>query len=49
MPFGHNALPSCLRDTIYSWIFQGAKKQLSAAGGRPIVDSRILWRNGLLR
>ena len=25
MPFGHKALPSCLRDTIYSWIFQGAK------------------------
>ena len=25
MPYGHRALPSCLRDTIYSWIFQGAK------------------------
>ena len=25
MPYGHKALPSCLRDTIYSWIFQGAK------------------------
>lgn len=25
MPFGHKALPSCLRDTIYSWVFQGAK------------------------
>ncbi len=25
MPFGHKALPSCLRDNIYSWIFQGAK------------------------
>ena len=25
MPYGHKPLPSCLRDTIYSWIFQGAK------------------------
>lgn len=25
MPFGHKPLPSCLRDIIYSWIFQGAK------------------------
>ena len=25
MPFGHKALPSCLRDNIYGWIFQGAK------------------------
>ncbi len=25
MPFGHKPLPSCLRDNIYSWIFQGAK------------------------
>ena len=25
MPFGHKALPSCLRENIYSWIFQGAK------------------------
>jgi len=25
MPFGHKPLPACLRDTIYSWIFQGAK------------------------
>jgi hypothetical protein len=25
MPYGHKALPSCLRDNIYSWIFQGAK------------------------
>ena len=25
MPYGHKALPSCLRDTVYSWIFQGAK------------------------
>jgi len=25
MPFGHKPLPSCLRDVIYSWIFEGAK------------------------
>lgn len=25
MPFGHKALPSCLRNNIWSWIFQGAK------------------------
>jgi Planctomycete cytochrome C len=25
MPFGHKRLPSCLREDIYSWIFQGAK------------------------
>jgi len=25
MPFGHKALPSCLRDVVYSWIFEGAK------------------------
>ena len=25
MPYGHKALPSCLRDIVYSWIFQGAK------------------------
>lgn len=25
MPYGHKALPSCLRDVVYSWIFQGAK------------------------
>jgi len=25
MPFGHKALPSCLRDNVYGWIFQGAK------------------------
>ena len=25
MPFGHKLLPSCLRDNIWSWIFQGAK------------------------
>jgi hypothetical protein len=25
MPFGHKPLPSCLRDNIYSWIFEGAK------------------------
>jgi len=25
MPFGHNALPNCLRNNIWSWIFQGAK------------------------
>lgn len=25
MPFGHKPLPSCLRNIIWSWIFQGAK------------------------
>ena len=25
MPFGHKALPNCLRSNIWSWIFQGAK------------------------
>jgi len=25
MPYGHKALPSCLRDTVYGWIFEGAK------------------------
>jgi len=25
MPFGHKALPSCLRTIMWSWIFQGAK------------------------
>jgi Planctomycete cytochrome C len=25
MPFGHKALPSCLRTIVWSWIFQGAK------------------------
>ena len=25
MPFGHKPLPSCLRQNIWSWIFQGAK------------------------
>ena len=25
MPFGHKPLPSCLRNIIYSWIFEGAK------------------------
>jgi hypothetical protein len=25
MPYGHKLIPSCLQDTIYSWIFQGAK------------------------
>ena len=25
MPYGHKALPSCLRDIVYGWIFQGAK------------------------
>jgi len=25
MPFGHKALPNCLRNNIWSWIFQGAK------------------------
>jgi hypothetical protein len=25
MPYGHKPLPSCLQDTIYSWIFEGAK------------------------
>ena len=25
MPFGHKPLPSCLRDIVYSWIFEGAK------------------------
>ncbi|HTV29399.1 MAG TPA: c-type cytochrome domain-containing protein [Xanthobacteraceae bacterium] len=25
MPFGHKALPSCLRNNIWSWIFEGAK------------------------
>jgi hypothetical protein len=25
MPFGHKALPNCLRDSVWAWIFQGAK------------------------
>ena len=25
MPFGHKPLPSCLRQSIWTWIFQGAK------------------------
>jgi hypothetical protein len=25
MPFGHKALPACLKQNIWSWIFQGAK------------------------
>jgi cytochrome c len=25
MPFGHKALPNCLRQNIWSWIFEGAK------------------------
>jgi Planctomycete cytochrome C len=25
MPFGHKPLPSCLRSSIWTWIFQGAK------------------------
>ena len=25
MPFGHKALPNCLRNNIWSWIFEGAK------------------------
>jgi len=25
MPFGHKALPDCLRNNIRTWIFQGAK------------------------
>jgi hypothetical protein len=25
MPLGHKPLPSCLRRTIWSWVFQGAK------------------------
>ena len=25
MPYGHKALPSCLLDTVYGWIFEGAK------------------------
>jgi len=25
MPFGHKALPSCLRDNMRTWIFEGAK------------------------
>jgi len=25
MPFGHKALPGCLRTNIWTWIFQGAK------------------------
>ena len=25
MPFGHKPLPTCLRDELWSWIFQGAK------------------------
>jgi hypothetical protein len=25
MPFGHKALPGCLRSSISTWIFQGAK------------------------
>jgi len=25
MPFGHKALPDCLRSNIWTWIFQGAK------------------------
>jgi len=25
MPYGHKPLPSCLRQNIWTWIFQGAK------------------------
>ena len=25
MPFGHKALPGCLRNNIWTWIFEGAK------------------------
>ncbi len=25
MPYGHKALPKCLRDNVWTWIFQGAK------------------------
>jgi len=25
MPYGHKALPACLRQNIWSWIFEGAK------------------------
>ncbi len=25
MPFGHKPLPACLKQNIWSWIFQGAK------------------------
>lgn len=25
MPFGHKPLPNCLRNNIWSWIFEGAK------------------------
>lgn len=25
MPYGHKLLPDCLRNNIWSWIFQGAK------------------------
>ena len=25
MPFGHKPLPNCLRNIMWSWIFQGAK------------------------
>ena len=25
MPYGHKALPNCLRNEIWTWIFQGAK------------------------
>jgi len=25
MPYGHKPLPNCLRNNIWSWIFQGAK------------------------
>jgi len=25
MPYGHNALPACLRQNIWTWIFEGAK------------------------
>lgn len=25
MPYGHKALPECLRQNIWSWIFEGAK------------------------
>ena len=25
MPYGHKALPNCLRNQIWTWIFQGAK------------------------
>ena len=25
MPFGHKPLPNCLRQNIWSWIFEGAK------------------------